>query len=523
MIPEFERGMKPFSQTEFRERLNEMVRVCNSMSAGGGLEFGQVFDSEDGAAASPNLEFWIEILDHQDHTDRQWLYEWRAVYIDPEDPQGALLPDPVIRWDGEVSPGVTYGLATNLAERESGLTLQRPMRTGSIVRAVLFIGANEEEEPVIQMAFSATNNERQFFATITGYTAGYYSWTECYANGDAIAAPDEPQSGTEAVNSYYGLALLPGSPKIVPNGKVVMMEHLASDVMPDLVGFCLTMEAAGDAADMRGDEMVMAPATLPTPYPPTDGAAAIVGAIGAWIEVWELDDPDNPGERIRRIYHKPPTVAATGEEFNTCLGELTDGTDAPGGGTGSFAIEDILVEPDAMKHIFSAEPEADPTLFVGGDHINLRGPPGGKTCLINHSPQGAAVQSFTVTLTDATGGVFLNAPSFEADDLGHIRAGATPVIIKFSGDEWINIVQVLGSEMLFGHGISASVDHTIDPVISLVQDSITPTLKLNYNKIQVDAANHVIGVEAASITLDLTAIIDAWWDAKTKVPCPTPP
>jgi len=516
MIPEFTQGMKPFSQTEFRERLNEMVRVLNSLNGSGGLEFGQVFDSEDGSA-SPTLEFWIEILDHQDHTDRQWLYEWRAVYIDPEDPQGPLLPDPVIRWDGEVSPGVTYGLATNLAERESGLTLQRPMRTGSIVRAVLFIGANEEEEPVIQMAFSATNNERQFFATITGYTAGYYSWTECYANGDAIAGTDSPQSGTEAVNSYYGLSLLVGSPKIVPNGKVVMMEHLASDVMPDLVGFCVNMDA-GVAIDVRGDEMVTAPATLPDPYPPTGGT--LVGSVGAWIEVWKFPNPDSPGDFLFRVYHKPATVGDPSADYDCVEYTTTPGADDAGGGTGSVALTTQHVEVDAMGHQVETEDNPDVT-FHARRHMRIDGDD--TDIYIDHALQGPPILAYLLGCSDTPGGAIMSFPGFVQDNLGHITAAVDSSSVSIFGDEWVDVGSTTEGEIEIKHiGPVAS-----DPGSTTLFSLSTPTFNPSTNSIEFatlsttfDSKGHKVSTsEGEIVSIDMFAIIDAWWAAKTKTTC----
>lgn len=420
-IEDFPAGERPFKDSKFRNRLNRMKDAVNELLAKSD-DKPIIYEFDEGTTetiAGP-YEVWIEILGHQDGTGREWLYEWRASYVNPDDTQGAFLPDPAIRWDMEISPGLNYGLAINVAERESGLTLQRPLRTGSIVRGFLFLGANEAEEPVVQMVFSATNNERQFFAQITGFSAGYYSWTEVYADGVAVGVGDEPQSGSQAVNSYYG----PGdTTNVVPTGKIVLMEYLPSDVNPSLVGFCVALEAEGK--DIHGDDYLTQPSAIPSPYPPTDGSPVVHGNDGAMIRVVEHDDPANPGQRILRVYHLPPTVEDPSKEYDTLDNTTSAGTPAAGGAVGSFALTPRTTKRDAWGHEM---PDADaPDITVAaGSHIEILGTDTAIT--IQHSapefPSSKMLTDPIATVVSGTvagsGGITWDLVNPSVDSKGHV-------------------------------------------------------------------------------------------------------
>lgn len=510
-IEDFPAGERPFRDSKFRDRLNRMKDAINEM-----MEKSDdkpiIFDFDDSGSNDPvsgPYEVWINILGHQDDIGRKWLYEWEASYVNPDDPHGAFLPDPAIRWNMEIEPGLDYGLAINVAERESGITLQRPLRTGSVVRGFLFIGTDASENKVVQMVFSATNNERQFFAEITGFSGGYYSWTEVYPDGTAIAATDSPQSGSNAVNSYYG----PGDiTHVVSNGRVVLMEHLASDVSPNLVGFCVPLE--GENLPMVGDEMgYPAPATIPDIYPPYSPAdnPVQVGGDGAWIEVWEVDDPASvtiPKERIRRIYHLEPSTPATDQEFNTCLAEVADGGDPDGGGAGSISFEDILVEPDAMGHIFSAEPELTPSSLAAGAGLVINGT--GKAGTIKHSNPGAAVNTMELSVSSAEGGVSLGMGGWSIDSLGHVFENVAFVAVTVIGDEWIDVAQgtPADKEILLTHQPAQAdgAKKATDPMVTVINGSIAGEGGIAIQTVNpyIDSKGHVnaglSSVEEAAIT-----------------------
>ncbi len=271
------------------------------------------------------------------------------------------------------------------------------------------------------MVFSATNNERQFFGKITGFSGGYYSWTEVYADGVAVGAGDEPQSGSRAVNSYYGTGDLTN---VVPNDKVVLMEYLPSDTDSDLVGFCVALEANGK--DILGDDYTTQPSSIPVPYPDNvTGDPVQHGNDGALIRVIERDDPDHAGQRILQIYHLPPTVEDTTREYDTIDSTTDAGVPEAGGAVGSFAITPRTIKMDAWGHQMSDEDASDITV-TAGDHIEIVGTD--DAVVIQHSEPGEsdlAVASPQVDLspaaTDTPGGSLTVHLFNEAiDGLGHI-------------------------------------------------------------------------------------------------------
>lgn len=257
----------------------------------------------------------------------------------------------------------------------------------------------------------------------------------------------------------------------------------------------LAIGGGGNTGDVRGDEMETQPTELPTPYPPTDGSAVLVGNAGAFIEVWELDDPVVVGKRIRRAYMKPPVTPDPSAEFTTADFTTEDGGDPAGGGAGTCTISPQQVNVDVMGRIVDTE-DSDECVLTAGDHIVIGGTDTAPE--IKHSKQeetGTEVAPGGV-VGAVTGGVSLTIPKVEYDSKGHvIPVDGVNKEVQFIGDEWIDFADGGSDEVQVTHQPAQTDGEKMieDPVITVTSGAAAGegSIEIKVADPYVDSKGHV--------------------------------